>query len=287
MAELIWNNVGQRYFETGIDRGVLYVSDGTGVAWNGLTSVTESPSGGEPTPYYIDGEKYLNVASRKEFGGTIEAFTYPDEFSEYDGWVTLDNGIMVDEQRRKSFGLSYRTRQGNDIDGFDHGYKLHLIYNALAAPTESAYETLNDDVEPLTFSWSFTTTPIRVVSNGNLIPLSHVVINSTKTNPTQMRFIEEYLYGTPSQTLIVEGYIYVSPGQAPMLPTLEEIFSLFENPMVTLVIHENPVTGISTSSESITVLGDLRGRMNEGLYVMADNSRLIETSASGLYTLEP
>lgn len=271
MPQLTWNEIGDRHFEVGVDRGVLYTSDGTGVAWNGLTAVTESPSGGEPTPYYLDGIKYINVSSRKEFGGTIEAFTYPDEFAEYDGWALLDHGISVDEQKRKSFGLSYRTGLGNDVDGQEHGYKIHLIYNALAAPTESAYSTLGDDVDPTMFSWGFTTTPGRAVSSVSLAPLSHIVIDSTKTNPTQLRFIEEYLYGTATQT--------------PMLPTLELVFGLFENPLVTLNIQANPATGISPLIESDSVVGDLIGKMNEGLYTRAYDSRLLETSTPGLYIL--
>lgn len=271
MTQLTWNDTGARYFEAGVDRGVLYTFDGTGVAWNGLTAVTESPSGGEPTPYYLDGVKYLNVAASKEFGGTIEAFTYPEEFSEYDGWVILDNGLAADEQQRKPFGLSYRTRLGNDISGTDHGYKIHIIYNALAAPTESAYSTLSDDLDPISFSWSITTKPGRAISSSNLSPLSHVVIDSTKTNPTQLRFIEEVLYGTETQ--------------AARLITFEEIFDFFEHPMVTLTIQPDLVDGLASLLESETVFGDLRGRINEGLYVAADNSRLVEKSTPGLYLL--
>lgn len=286
MPQLTWNDIGDRHFELGVDRGVLYISDGTGVAWNGLTSVKETPSGGDATPYYIDGVKYLNVAARKEFSGVIDAFTYPDEFSQFDGWTDIDNGISVDEQRRASFGLSYRTGLGNDIDGQDHGYKIHLVYNALAAPTQSPYLSMADNADPLVFSWIFTTTPVKSTSNTNLVALSHVVIDSTKTNPTQLRFIEQYLYGMPGYTTLREGYMYVYPGQTPLLPSLEDLFDFFANPMVTLNVQAAPVTGLSSLLDSDSVIGDLRGRLNEGLYVAADSSRLIESSTSGLYTLE-
>lgn len=271
MTALIWNNVGERFFETGVDRGVFYGTDKLGVAWNGLLSVKESSSGGAPKPYYIDGVKYINVPSRKEFEGVIEAYTYPDEFSEYDGWATLPHGLIVDEQPLKPFNLSYRTGMGNDVEGTDYGYKIHLVYNVLATPSSMDYSTLGEDIDPSKFSWSFTTTPIRPPS-GLLRPISHVVIDSKKTNPTQLSFIEQYLYGTVSRP--------------PTLPTLDELFSLFENPMVTLNIQPDPVTGISQLVESDTIRGDLRGRLNEGIYVRGDFSRLFETTVDGLYTLE-
>lgn len=273
MAQLIWNEIGDRHFEVGIDRGVLFTYDERGVPWNGLISVTESPSGGEPTPYYLDGVKYLNVASRKEFSGTIEAFTYPEEFAEHEGWVILENGLAADEQKSRPFGLSYRTRIGNDVDGYEHGYKIHLIYNALAAPSESSYSTLGTEIDPLNFSWSFTTMTRKATSLGNvnLDPLSHVVIDSTKTNATQMRFIEEWIYGSTTHS--------------PTMPSLGQIFDLFERPLVTLIIQSDPSTGITPLIASESVNGDLRGRLSEGLYVMADNSRLLEKSTPGFFIL--
>jgi hypothetical protein len=271
MAEIIWDESGQRFFETGIDRGVFYNSEGMGHAWNGLTSVTESPSGGESTPYYIDGIKYLNVASRKEFQGTIEAYTYPNAFAEYDGYVHVGHGLVVDEQPRMPFGLSYRTRIGNDLSGSEHAYKIHLIYNVLTEPSENEFTSIGDEIEPVNFSWAFSTTPIRPPS-GLLRPISHVVIDSMKTNPTQLMFIEQYLYGTTSRP--------------PTMPSLDELFSLFENPMVTLIIQPDPVTGISQLTESDTVRGDLRGRLNEGLYSRGDFSRLFESTTEGIYNLE-
>lgn len=273
MTALIWNNVGERYFEAGVDRGVFYGTDGVGVAWNGLISVKESPSGGDPIPYYIDGIKYLNISGRKEFKGTIEAYTYPEEFAEYDGWVDLNNGLVVDEQQRKPFGLSYRTGVGNDVDGIDHGYKIHVIYNALASPTERSYQTMGDDNEPLEFSWDFTTTPGKPDPTLSLAPWAHFVIDSRKTNPTQMRFIEGYLYGTA--------------GRAPKLPTLEQMYILFENPLLTLTIQPDPVNGLATLLESKTVVGDLRGRTTgPGWFVAGDYTRLNETVNYGVYSLE-
>jgi hypothetical protein len=164
---LAWDQVGERLFETGVDHGVLYTLDdtgkySTGVAWNGLTTVTESPSGAESNPQFADNIKYLNLISAEEFGATIEAFTYPDEFAECDGTALPSPGVAVGQQGRKVFGLSYRTRVGNDIDGTDHGYKLHLVYGCQAAPSEKAYGTISDSPEAIAFSWEVTTTPVPV-----------------------------------------------------------------------------------------------------------------------------
>jgi hypothetical protein len=273
MPQLKWDDIGERYFEAGVDRGVLYLSDNTGVAWNGLTSVKEASSGGEPAAYYIDGVKYLNFASSKEFFGSIEAFTYPDEFAEYDGWLELGNGLSVDEQNRKSFGLSYRTLIGNDVDGLAHGYKIHIVYNALATPTDGTYATLGDTPDPLSFSWAFTTTPIRV---PGLKPLAHITIDSTKTNPTQLKFIEDYLYGTPPEMHVIDGYLVVSAGQVASLPPLEVLLDLFANPVVTLNIQANRTSGISDLTQSESMTGDLVGRLDEGIYKRAPGSRLTE-----------
>lgn len=279
MPQLVWNETGTRLFEAGVDRGVLYTSDGTGVAWNGLLAVKESPSGGEPTAYYLDGVKYLNTASRKEFQGSIEAYTYPDEFAEYDGWEILDNGLAVDEQQRKPFGLSYRTLLGNDIAGQDLGYKIHLVYNALATPTEKEYSTISEELDPLTFSWDFTTTPVKA---EGLTPLSHLVVDSTKTNPTQLRFIEDYIYGKESETYITDNYVFVIPGQEPRLPSLGDILGWFADPLLTLNLVPHETTGIATSFKSMTVKGDLRGRYGVGIYERGDDSRLVELITSNL-----
>ena len=199
MAKLEWDKTGERLYETGVKQGVLYVYDGgkygTGVAWNGLTAVTESPSGAEATPLYADDIKYLNLMSAEEFGATIEAYTYPDEFKVCNGEADLVDGVSIGQQARKTFGLCYRTTIGNDVDGNDHGYKLHLIYGALAAPSEKAYATINDSPEAITFSWEITTTPVNV---AGFKPTAYVVIDSTKADATKLAALEAKLYGDES-----------------------------------------------------------------------------------------
>lgn len=197
MSRIKWDNSGERYYETGVKMGVLYPiqTGGTyskGVAWNGLTAVTESPSGAEATALYADDIKYLNLLSNEEFGCTIEAYTYPDEFAECDGSAALATGVMIGQQKRKTFGLCYRTTLGNDVDGNDYGYKLHLIYGCLAAPSEKAYATINDSPEAITFSWEVTTTPVSV---ANFKPTSCITIDSTKADDAKLAALEEILYG--------------------------------------------------------------------------------------------
>ena len=196
MAKIEWDKTGERLYETGVKNGVLYVQDaGTypkGVAWNGLTAVTESPSGAEATPLYADDIKYLNLLSAEEFGATIEAYTYPDEFAECDGSASLATGVMIGQQPRKAFGLCYRTTIGNDTEGNDHGYKLHIIYGALAAPSEKAYATINDSPEAITFSWEVTTTPVNVTGAK---PTASITIDSTKATPEKLTALEKILYG--------------------------------------------------------------------------------------------
>ena len=216
MARLIWDQTGERIYETGVKQGVLYpIQNGglytKGVAWNGLTAVTESPSGAEASPQYADDIKYLNLVSAEEFGATIEAFTYPDEFAVCDGSVEIEPGVIVGQQNRKLFGLSYRTALGNDVDGTDHGYKLHLIYGALAAPSEKAYATINDSPEAITFSWEVTTTPVSV---SNLKPTASLIIDSTKVDTAKLNVLENILYGTDS----VE----------PRLPFPDEVAAIFK-----------------------------------------------------------
>lgn len=196
MAKLVWDQTGERLYETGVKMGVLYPqSAGTyplGVAWNGLTAVTESPSGAEPSPFYADDIKYLNLMSNEEFGGTIEAYMYPDEFAECDGSAELTKGVMLGQQKRNAFGLCYRTVLGNDTENNEHGYKLHLIYGAQASPSEMAYASINDSPEPLTMSWEFTTTPVEVTGHK---PTSRIIIDSTKADPTKLKALEDILYG--------------------------------------------------------------------------------------------
>ena len=197
MTALAWDQVGERLYETGVDHGVLYIPDGSGAyndgfAWNGLTTVTESPSGAEANPQFADNIKYLNLLSAEEFGATIEAFTYPDEFAQCDGTAKPAPGVAVGQQARKQFGLCYRTRLGNDVDGTDHGYKLHLIYGAQASPSEKAYATINDSPEALAFSWDVTTSPVQVTG---LKPTSLIVIDSTEVDPADLAALEAELYG--------------------------------------------------------------------------------------------
>ena len=197
MSKLVWDKTGERLYETGVKQGVLYpqAAGGTypkGVAWNGLTNITESPSGAEATALYADDIKYLNLVSAEELGGTIEAYTYPDEFAECDGSAALTDGVFIGQQDRKTFGLCYRTTLGNDVDSNGHGYKLHLIYGALAAPSEKAYATINDSPEAITFSWEFKTTPVNVAGHK---PTASLTLDSTKVSETKMAALEKILYG--------------------------------------------------------------------------------------------
>ena len=197
MAKLIWDATGERFYETGVKNGVLYVADaqGTypkGVAWNGLTAVTESPSGAEPSPLYADDIKYLNLMSAEEFGATVEAYTYPDEFAQCNGEASLVEGVIIGQQPRKTFGMAYRTVLGNDVSNENYGYKLHLIYGAVAAPSEKAYATINDSPEAITFSWELTTTPVSV--NG-FKPTASLTIDSTKVDSTKLASLEDILFG--------------------------------------------------------------------------------------------
>lgn len=220
MSKLKWDQVGERYYETGIKNGVLYPqSNGTypkGVAWNGLTAVTESPSGAEATPLYADDMKYLNLYSAEEFGATVEAYTYPDEFAECDGSAEIADGVLIGQQTRKAFGMCYRTSVGSDTDA-DKGYKLHIIYGAMASPSEKAYATINDSPEAITFSWELTTTPVNVTGQK---PTASIVIDSTKADPTKLAALETILYGKdPTQT---NG----DDGVEPRLPLPDEIKTL-------------------------------------------------------------
>lgn len=200
MTKIVWDKTGERFYETGVSKGVLYVqsAEGTypkGVAWNGLTAVTESPSGAEATPLYADDTKYLNLMSTEEFGATIEAYTYPDEFAQCDGSAELAAGVTIGQQPRKTFGMCYRTALGNDVDGNNHGYKLHIIYGALAAPSEKGYTTINDSPEAITFSWEVSTTPVNVTG---FKPTASLVIDSTKVAEEKLAALETLLYGAES-----------------------------------------------------------------------------------------
>lgn len=195
MTTLSWHTPGANGFEAGVDRGVLYPSEGdTAVPWNGLVRVTDSSTGGAATPYYFDGVKYLNMATPEEFAGTIEAFTYPDEFMQFDGSLELDNGLILTAQKRKSFGLSYRTKVGNELD-VDEGYKIHLLYNVLASPSNKSHDTVNASASPMNFSWAITTTPVLISGKR---PTAHVILDSRNMTSELLAYIEGLLYGTPT-----------------------------------------------------------------------------------------
>lgn len=281
MAILLWDQVGERQYETGVDRGVLYIPTGgvysDGFAWNGLTSVSESPSGAEATAQYADNIKYLNLISAEEFGATIEAFTYPTQFAQCDGTATPQPGVSVGQQTRKSFGLSYRTRLGNDLLATDFGYKIHLVYGATAAPTEKAYATINDSPEAITFSWEISTVPTPVTG---LKPTAIITIDSTKVPAAGLLALENALYGTA--------------GTSPRLPLPDEVITLLSGGAPTVVTASAPtattagvitiptVTGVTyfradtgatvTGTVTIAVLNDslvIRARPTNGSYVFA------------------
>lgn len=215
MSRIVWDQTGERLYETGTKNGVLYPQVAgaypNGVAWNGLTAVTESPSGAEATPLYADDIKYLNLMSVEEFGGTIEAYMYPDEFKACNGEADLTDGVSIGQQTRQAFGFCYRTVLGNDTENNDHGYKLHLIYGALAAPSEKAYATINDSPEPITMSWEFTTTPVAVTGHK---PTASLTIDSTKCDAAKLATLEDILYGSESEE--------------PRLPLPDEIATLMK-----------------------------------------------------------
>jgi len=215
MSKLKWDQIGERLYETGVKKGVLYPQNSEGlyplgVAWNGLTGITESPSGAESNPLYADDIKYLNLVSMEEFGATIEAFTYPEEFEQCDGSAALAAGVSAGQQARRQFGLAYQTTLGNDVDGIDYGYKLHLIYGALATPSEKGYQTINDSPDAIAFSWEVTTTPVEVTGKR---PTASIVIDSTKVDAAELAVFEGIIFGTEVSD--------------PRLPTPDEIAALF------------------------------------------------------------
>ena len=226
MSLLVWDAIGEHFYETGIDHGVLYPADGNaypkGYAWNGLTSVSETPSGAEDTALYADNIKYLTLKSAEEFGLTIEAYTYPEQWEECDGTATLADGVKIGQQTRKKFGLSYRTKIGNDVAGDSLGYKLHLVYGCSASPSERGYQTVNDSPEAISFSWTVTTTPVNL---DGFKPVSLITIDSTKVDSTKLGQLEDKLYGTNG------GGSSIAPvvGTDPYLPLPDEVKRLFAN----------------------------------------------------------
>jgi hypothetical protein len=283
MSKLVWDKTGERYYETGVNQGVLYpqAENGTypkGVAWNGLISVTESPSGAEATPLYADNIKYLNLMSAEEFGATIEAYTYPDEFAQCDGSAEIATGVMIGQQNRKAFGLSYKTVLGNDADGNDYGYKLHLIYGALAAPSEKGYSTINDSPEAITFSWEITTTPVSVTG---FKPTASITIDSTKVDATKLEALEDILYGTANAD--------------PYLPLPDEIAALLEAdaPSALALVEITPADEASNVAVDSNIVLTFNNKISrESIIVTKDDGTLVEgtktwDTAGKVLTFEP
>lgn len=279
MTTILWDQPTERLYETGVDHGVLYIPTGgvydEGFAWNGLTGLTESPSGADATPIYADNIKYLNLLSAEQFGGTIEAFTYPDEFGQCDGTAEPEAGIKIGQQRRKTFGLSYRTRLGNDEDGSDHGYKLHLVYGALAAPSEKAYATINDTPEALAFSWVFSTTPVAV---SGLRPTAIVTIDSTTVDSDSLAALEDALYGTvgtdprlPLPDEVVGMFAGDQVAVTPTQPTFVSTTGVITIPVVTGVVYRRTdtnaiVTGTTTVAGGVGAHLIIKATPSSGAY---------------------
>lgn len=260
MTALTWDGVGEKVYEAGVDHGVLYRPDGAGdyvigYAWNGLVSVTESPTGAESNKQYADNIPYLNLYSAEEFGATIEAFTYPDAFAECNGEAQPETGVYVGQQTRKVFGLSYRTLIGNDVEDLAHGYKLHLVYGAKASPSEKAYTTLNESPEGVTMSWEVTTIPVPVTG---LKPTATLVIDSTKVDPADLAELEDFLYGTvgsdpmlPQPDAVIAIFAAALTEATPTEPAFNSGTDTITVPTVTGVVYKNAVTG------AILAAGDL------------------------------
>ena len=263
MAEIEWDKVGDRTFEAGVDRGVLYPSGKPGVPWNGLVSAGIAPSGGTTTALYIDGVNHYNHIAREQFGGSIEAYTYPEEFLECDGTTTDVNGVYYSQQPRKSFHLSYRTLVGNDLDGTNHGYKIHLIYNALATPTNRTYGSLAKDLDASTFSWTIVTTPERIPPRA---PTAKLTIDSRVAPPAMLAALEDILYGRT--------------GSSPRMPSMAEVTTIFDS-WPALQVNFDDVTGFNR----LTFLGlaDLKGDTESGIYQRTPTTRLIPHTIDGYY----
>ena len=273
MAVLTWDEVGEHFYETGVDHGVLYIPDNTGVydqgvAWNGLVSVTESPSGAESTPIYADNIKYLNLVSAESYGATVEAFTYPDEFAQCDGSASPEPGVTLGQQGRRTFGLAYRTQVGNDVEGADLGYKLHLIYGAQAAPSEKAYSTINDTPEALSFSWELTTTPVAV---PGFKPTASITIDSTKVAAGDLADLEAVLFGTA--------------GVDPKLPLPSEIVGMFSG-STTVATPAQPAFNQGTNTITIPTVTGVVYKINgevvaAGALVITTNTVVTASPADG------
>lgn len=266
MARITWDSVGSRTYEYGVDRGVLYVGSANyGVAWNGLINVNSSSNSVDPETYYLDGFKYYAHTLAQDFSASIEAYTYPDQFNRCEGYAEDEHGLGYDTQRQESFGLSYRTKVGNDTDGTGHAYKIHIIYNALAKPSERSHETLGDDLEPTTFSWDLTTTPI---ATPNRFPTAHFVLDSRKIKSDTLEYVESVLYG--------------SIGVTPRLPEPSELITIISDwSGFRIIPRASGVADLSTSG-----VDDLSGDQNDGIFTKSPGSRLSTTSVPGVYRLE-
>ena len=276
MTKLTWDDTGKRLFETGVDRGVLYIPNGAGVyntgfAWNGLVSVTESPSGAEANAQYADNTKYLNLISAETFGATLEAFTYPDEFGQCDGTAAPTPGVLVGQQSRKTFGLSYRTLVGDDLVGTDKGYKIHLVWGCVAAPSEKAYSTVNDSPEALTFSWEISTTPVAVTG---LKPTASMTIDSTKVTLSALQALETILYG--------------STGVAPALPTPDAVLAVFAGSL-TLATPVAPTYNNGTHTLTIPAVTGLTYYVNDVVTpagnIVITEDKVVSVTANAGYKL--
>lgn len=260
MPRISWNANGTRFYETGIDRGVLYVDGLAGVPWTGLTSVVENATGGDAREFYIDGVKYLNLSSAEEFAATINAFTYPAEFSVCDGTARVHSGLFVTQQPRKSFNMSYRSKIGNDSVGTDFGYKIHIVYNALAGPSQKTYKTLDDSADPSDFSWNITTRPPAMVGYRRT---AHLEIDSRYTNPGALSAIEDVLYGTDSD--------------AARVPTLAELVDIYDSHSLLSVIDNDDGTYTVTGPDEMVSMIDAvtyQVTSDSAMYIDADTYTL-------------
>lgn len=277
MTQLEWDKVGERTYETGVDHGVLYIPNGAGVynagyAWNGLTAVNEAPSGAEASPQYADNIKYINLISTEEFNATVEAFTYPDEFGQCDGTAEPAPGMTIGQQNRKPFGLAYRTLKGNDLEGTDYGYKIHLVYGASAAPSEKAYGTVNESPEAITFSWELSTTPVAVGTLGGTAykPTASITIDSTTTPAANLAALEQILYG--------------AVGVDPRLPLPAEVYTLVN---VALILATPTEPAYNSSTDTITipsitgVVYKINGEVVTGAVVITQDTVVTAEPATG------
>lgn len=278
MTELAWDGTGERFYETGVDHGVLYLPDDTGaypdgVAWNGLTTLTESPGGAAATAQYADNIKYLNLISAETFDGTIEALTYPDEFEQFDGLATPQPGVLVGQQSRKAFGMCYRTLKGNDVDGNDLGFKLHLVYGVTVSPSQKAYGTVNDTPAPIAFSWAFTTTPVAVT---DLKPTALIIIDSTEVDGAALADLLTVLYGGVSTD--------------PRLPLPDEVIALFGT-TPTEVLATEPAFDSGTNTITIPTVAGVAYQVggvtqSAGALVITEDT-IVTAVATGVHYLNP